>query len=179
MKIHKLLLCASLLLLAACGFSPIYGPKGEQDEAAVEHDLSNVALAAIDGRQGQMLRNHLIDRMYRDGRPQNPTERLSISLRGFESDLGVLRDATITRRQYNLWADYVLSSTDGGELAKGSAHSVVSFSKMDAQYGTLMSEKNAQERATREVGEQIVNRIGLYFAEKKGQPEAPKEPIEP
>jgi LPS-assembly lipoprotein len=153
------------LFLAACGFTPIYG--SHENSGPVAEALNNVQLSNIPDRQGQELRNHLIDRMYGAGRPQKPTTKLDVSIHSTEVDLGIQQNATATRQEYNLWADYSLKDKDGKELLKGTAHSVVSYSKLAAQYGTLMTEKDAHERATTEVSEQIINRISLYFAEQR------------
>jgi LPS-assembly lipoprotein len=152
------------LLLAACGFSPIYMSHGSNEPVAKA--LNNVEIASIPDRQGQMLRNHLIDRMYTSGRPAHPVATLEVKLRSTETDVGTQKDATTVRRELSLWADYVLKSPGGEELAKSTAHSVVGFSKLDEQYGTVAAERNAYERAINEVGEQIVNRVSLYYAEK-------------
>ena len=153
------------LLFSACGFSPIYASQGSGGEP-VDKALSNVAIANIADRQGQILRNHLIDRMYFSGRPVHPDATLNVTVRSTESDLGIQKDATASRRELNMWADYTLNADDGRQLLKGKAHSVVSFSKLDAQYGTVAAQQNATERALNEMGEQIVNRLSLYYAEK-------------
>ncbi len=152
------------LLIAGCGFSPIYGDHGSNEP--VNQALNKVAIANIPERQGQMLRNHLIDRMYFSGRPISPEAELTVTLNSTESELGIQKDATATRKQLNVWANYTLLANDGKLLLNGKAHSVVSYSKLDAQYGTLAAERNAMERALKEVGEQIVNRLSLYYAEK-------------
>lgn len=163
--INRLLICALCLFLADCGFSPIYG--SVSGSKAVETSLNNVAIDPIPDRQGQMLRNHLIDRMYFSGRPSHPEAALHVALRSTLSDLGIQKDATTTRSQLSMWADYSLTSPDGKELLKGTAHSVVGYNKLSAQYGTLAAEENAYDRVVNEIGEQIVNRLSLYYAEKK------------
>jgi LPS-assembly lipoprotein len=165
MRASSLLIPALCLLLVGCGFSPIYGSPGEGG-VSVSKALGTVVIANIPDRHGQILRNHLIDRMYASGRPAQPAATLNVSLRSTQTDLGIQKDATTARRQFNLWADYTLLGADGKQLIKGTAHSVVSYSKLDAQYGTVAAEKNATERAIHEVGEQIVNRLSLYYAEK-------------
>lgn len=165
MRLFRFFVPVLFLLTASCGFAPIYGSHGN-DNAPVAKVLGNVAIANIPDRHGQILRNHLIDRMYASGRPAHPNATLGISLRSTQTDLGIQKDATTARRQLNMWADYTLTDSTGKRLLKGSAHSVVSYSKLDAQYGTVAAETNATERALNEVGEQIVNRLSLYYAEK-------------
>jgi len=160
----RLLIPVFCLLLSGCGFSPVYGTHDKNTPVAAA--LNNIRIANIPDRQGQLLRNHLIDRMYFSGRPKQPTSTLEVTLKSTEYDLGIQKDATASRRVLNLWAEYSLKDNDGKQLLKGKAHSSVSFSKLEAQYGTLAAQENAQERALNEVGEQIVNRLSVYFAEK-------------
>lgn len=161
----KRLALASLLALTACGFTPIYGSHGS-DGSPVAQALGNVAIENISDRNGQILRNRLIDRMYSQGRPRAPLARLNVSLHSSESAMGVQKDATTTRSQLNMTADFTLSDMDGKTVHKGTAHAVASYSKLDAQYGTLAAQRDAQERALGEISEQIVNNLSLYYAEK-------------
>lgn len=167
---RRFALMGSFLALAACGFSPIYGNRGA-DGKPVAQALGAVAIENIADRNGQMLRNKLIDRMHSAGRPQDPQARLSVTMSSSETGLGVQKDATTTRSQLSMIANYTLRDRDGRELYSGKAHSVASYSKLDAQYGTVASQRNAYDRVINEVGEQIVNAISLYYAEK-----APQEP---
>ena len=84
--IRNILGAGALLTLAACGFSPIYGAHG--NNAPVAAQLNQIAIASIAERQGQMLRNDLIDLMYVKGRPANPQYRLEVSLHSTEEEIG-------------------------------------------------------------------------------------------
>lgn len=160
----KVFLGAALFLsLSGCGFSPIYG-SFEPSDNQVAADLGRVAIAGISDREGQELRNHLIDRMYRRGRPSDPIATLDVSLRNSEVDLGILKDSTAARREINMWAHFTLTDKSGQKLLSGDAHSIVGYAKLSAQYGTLASRDDAIDRAVNEVGEQIVNRVSLYYA---------------
>ena len=163
------LLVPVFCLLTACGFSPIYGTHGGSGGSGpVDAALNKVEIANIPDRNGQMLRNHLIDRMYFKGRPDHPEARLEVALTSTEAGLGIQKDATTTLYELTLTAKYTLKDMAGKELVSGTARSVVGFSQLDAQYGTLAARENATTRALDEVGEQIVNRLSLYLAEKKG-----------
>ncbi|MDD3182932.1 MAG: LPS assembly lipoprotein LptE [Alphaproteobacteria bacterium] len=156
---------ASFFFLSACGFSPIYGTHGGNSES-VAKALGAVTIENIPDRNGQLLRNKLIDRMYSQGRPQTPTAKLSVAITSAEYAMGVQKDATTTRSQLSMTANFALTNMDGKEIHRGKAHAVASYSKLDAQYGTLASQRNAYERALNEIGEQIVNNLSLYYAEK-------------
>ena len=157
------LLMPVFCLLAACGFHPVYG--GSTAKGPVAEQLNQVAIDNIADRQGQLLRNDLIDRMYGKGRPSQPLYRLVIKLHTTQEDVGTLANAVATLTELNTYADYTLNDLKGKEILHGSAHSVTSYSRLDNQYATLASHDSAVERTVGEVSEQIVNRLSLYFAE--------------
>ena len=70
----KYLLSLFLFILSACGFTPVYGSKSP------ETLLTSIAVEIIPNREGQIVRNHLIDRLYNDGYPKNPTHKLYVSM---------------------------------------------------------------------------------------------------
>ena len=50
----------SLLLLSACGFTPVYGTQGTANEPNIVEGLTQVDIAIIPNREGQFLRLSLI-----------------------------------------------------------------------------------------------------------------------
>ena len=68
-------LLLSLTLLPGCGYQPLYGAN-----TPAAQQLPLVQINNIPDRLGQQLRNSLIDRFYRDGRPASPEYTLDISL---------------------------------------------------------------------------------------------------
>ncbi len=171
MRKRGLILLASLFLLASCGFSPIYGSRGE-DGSPVSEKLSAVSIENIPNELGQKLRNRLMDRLYAHGRPSASGPRLSVVLKDTEAELGIRKDATAELSELTLQASFSLLDETGKTLLKGSASSIVLYSRLDAQYGTLAAQRNAYDRACGEIAEQIVTRLGLFYAE----PPTPAKP---
>ena len=165
MRVFRTTALILVLAQAACGFHPVYGSRDAGD-MPVAMDLNNIAIDNIPDRDGQILRNHLIDRLYGTNRPDKPAYHLAVTLHSSEEDLGILANATSTRSLLNMTADYSLTDRAGKEILKGAARSVASFDKLDQMYGTVAANQSAHERTLREVGEQIVNRLSLYFAER-------------
>lgn len=160
----------SLLLLSqtACGFHPVYGGVRASDGAAsTAAGLNEVAIDNIPNREGQILRNFLIDRMYAKDRPAQPSYRLHVAIRYTEEDLGILANATATRSLVNMYGDYALTDAKGKEILKGTAHSIASYDKLTQLYGTLAAKQDVHERTLHEISEQIVNRLSLYFSERQ------------
>ena len=160
-------LALAFMLLTGCGFTPVYGTHTAADGSPVANDLNAVAIENIADRNGQMLRNDLIDRMYGKNRPAQPLYDLKVTIHSDEADLGILANATATRSLLNMYANYTLTDSKGHELLTSTAHSVASFDRLDQMYGTVAARQDAYERTLHEVSEQIINRVSLYFSEKK------------
>jgi LPS-assembly lipoprotein len=175
-----LCLLSSVVCLPSCGFQPVYGTHSGSDTQVVEQ-LNQIAIDNIPDRKGQILRNELIDRMYGKGRPAQPLYHLMVKLRVNEEDLGIQANATSSRSLLNMYGDYSLQDMKGKEILHGMAHSISSFNTLVDEYGNLSAYNGAVERTVEEVGEQIVNRLSLYFAEKDEGYTPPKAtaPIQP
>jgi LPS-assembly lipoprotein len=155
------------MFLSACGFQPVYGTHQTEDGVSVADDLNNIAIGNIPDKNGQTLRNALIDRMYGSGRPAQPAYTLNVKIHSAEEDLGILADATTTRALMNMYADYTLTDAQGKVVLTGAAHSVAGFDLLNQMYDTVASRQDANDRTLHEVSEQIVNRLSLYFSERK------------
>jgi hypothetical protein len=66
-------------------------------------------------------------------------------------------------------AKYELRDSVSGEvLDHGTARAIAAYNVVDSQFSTQSAERDAQERAAREVGEDIRLRLGLYFENRFG-----------
>jgi LPS-assembly lipoprotein len=166
--VHLCFLLSVLCLLTACGFHPIYATR--DSNTPVAQQLNQIAIDNIPERQGQILRNKLIDKMYGKGRPTQPLYKLSVKLRVSEEELGIQANATSTRTFVNMYGDYTLTDNQGRDVLKGTSHSVTNFNRLADQYGSLAARQSAIERTLNEISEQMVNRLSLYFSEKSSTP---------
>ena len=97
-----LLLLLPYLLLTGCGFHPIYGSRDESTRRCSRNSIRSPSRAFPD-RQGQTLRNELIDRMYGKGRPHNPKYHLAVTLRSTEEGIGLLPNAITTLTELTVY----------------------------------------------------------------------------
>ena len=156
-----------LFLTAACGFQPLYGERG--DQAGARDELTQVEIAVIAGRLGQQVHNYLLDRISPLGQPASPLYVLDVDLRLSKQALGVQRDATAARAKFVLAASYRLARKQGGSLLfQGSAQTANSFTIVQSDFANLSAEKDAIDRAAREVSDTIRARLALYFATQSG-----------
>ena len=158
-----LLLALPPVALGACGFKPVYGNAGHSQDVGAA--LANVQIDPIAERNGQVLRNNLIDRFYSEGRPGSPKYRLALSLAATEEALGIQKDATATRARLRLQASYELVDIASGQVVyRTFSRSVVSFNLVDSQFAVLATRQDAYDRGLTELADDIRTRLSLFFA---------------
>ncbi len=150
-------------LLAGCGLRPLYGDGSAQ--AGARGELAAVRIDTIPDRNGQILRNRLIDLFYADGGPQPWRYDLKVALTLAEARVGVRIDDTSTRRTLTANSSFRLSRRDtGAVIASGSLVQNNTFAFQEAQYGALVARETATRDLLDAVGDQIATRVALAFA---------------
>lgn len=158
-------LLASAVVLAACGFRPLYGGQ-EGSEASAE--LASVKVLPIADRVGQQLHNQLLDLINPRGRPRQPRYTLKILVNEGIEHLAVKKSELSTRANLRLSASYSLQSAgDTTPLMQGSSVVVSSYNILKADFATLIAEKDARARAAREMAQDIRARLAVYFLQRK------------
>lgn len=145
-------------LVSGCGFRPLYGGTSESSFIR-DNPLAGVSIALIEDREGQMLRNFLIDRFQPDG---SNLYVLSTELQVSEQDLGIAFDATTTRSRVVVTARFTLRY-DGGEHIFVS-RSAGSYSTVLSDYGTLVARQDATERSLREIADEAKIRLVAFLS---------------
>jgi LPS-assembly lipoprotein len=177
-------------LMAGCGFRPLYKQTGNTDTV---REFSQISIVQPEDRPSQQLRNFLLDSLTPYGQPDRPLYRLDYRLTEMVSSVFVTRTEEITRNNLQLSvAIYLRDYQTGVVLTSLSTNSQASYNVTLADYANLVSEKNARERALRDVAEQIRLRLGTYFDRRpemerrqlerqqlNGQPIAPQSPAQP
>jgi len=151
-------------MLAGCGFSPIYA--SHDQGVLTAKALNQIYIDNIPDRAGQYLRNKLMDSLYFEGRPTAPDAILSVKIEIKETDLAIQKDATASRSQMRALASYKLKDKNGQVLLSRNAQAITAYSRIDAQYGLVVGQRDATERVLNEVAERIVMALSLYYAQK-------------
>lgn len=170
----RTLLAAFLVLasaaLAACGFTPVYGTHAGGGNAPVAAALDSVYIDTIPERSGQKLRNLLIDRMVADGRMGGTDSAYRLTVGGIGESIygiGIAKDATATRSQIKLTTSLVLRDARdpaGPAILTRPISAVASFNQLSSQYTTLVTEDDARDQAIRQLADQVVTQLELYFS---------------
>ena len=162
-----LFVTSACLCLSACGFEPIYGTKMQSNagQESVEGHLAQVKISGIPDRDGQFLRNVLIDKFYRDGRPQNPRYTLQVEpIKERTIDLDITKNSDATRAQLHVSTSIKLVDQETMEIVlKRSIKSIASYNVLTSEFATRVSAQNTRENALNDLARQIELQISLYL----------------
>jgi LPS-assembly lipoprotein len=158
------LMAASVLLLSSCGFRPMYGDNSRMKTAGVQAQLNEVAIGIIPDREGQMLRNALMDRFYAGaGEPTSPRFTLTIApITEQRFELDITKTAEATRAQLNLTSTLTLKDMNGKILITRPLRSITSYNVLESEFATRVTETAARENAIQDLARQIERDVALY-----------------
>lgn len=150
---------SGLLLLAGCGFQPLYEAGGSS--AAMQAHLASVEVGPIPERLGQVMRNRLVSRLNTGG----PADyRVDIALDQSSESFGVRPDTATTQEQLTLVATMRLVSLSTGEaVMEESFRARTAFDLVLSDFATLSQREDSAERLALELAERIHRRLALHF----------------
>lgn len=166
-KFSVLILLACILqlvILTACGFHPVYGVN-KYTAVGVEEHLAATDISNIPNREGQYLRNALIDRFYRSSRPAYPAYVLDVrEVKEHLIDLDITKTADTTRGQMRLESGFTLKDKRTGKvLLSRDLRSITSYNLLGSEFATRVTEHSARENALDDLARQIELQLSLYF----------------
>lgn len=156
----RLLLASLTLLLAACGFQPMYAQPDGQNA------IGPVTLTQIDGMAGHVLRSEL-DRILQVENDGSPPALLEITLTEQVTPLGIRVDESATRSELRLIANYVLTPPSGGRVMRGSVLTVVNYDIPTAAFGEIAAQDDARERAAETMAQRFRAELALRMAQAR------------
>jgi len=162
----QILITGLCLSLTACGFTPIHGTAFQSDETiSVQSEFAKIEISNIPDREGQYLRNELIDRFYTNGRPSQTQYTLNVTtIEESISDLDITKDSDATRAQLKLTTSIVLIDNETNQaVIERSLHAISSFNVLTSEFATRVSEKNTRQNALDDLARQIELHIALYL----------------
>jgi LPS-assembly lipoprotein len=148
------------LLLAGCGFHPLYGTR-------TAPQLSSVFVEPIPERDGYEMRNQLIDLFNSDGQEAGKRYRLKVTLNEASQGIALQNDATITRYNQTLDAKFVLSDAQGTTLYQGEQAELTAYNVVQSPYATLAAQQDSSKRAAQDLAERIRLQLAVWFRQHK------------
>jgi LPS-assembly lipoprotein len=156
------------LLLAGCGFHPLYAPR---NESGFDADLASIKVNTVADRQGQVLAIALRDALNPTGAHVDMRYTLDVQLASTRQDIGLRADGTASRSEVTMTAKFVLRDAKANKtVLQGTTHSVSSYDVLTDNYATVVASQNAQERTVQEVGDDILTRLQLYVSKHRSAP---------
>ncbi len=158
---------ASVLVLSGCGFQPVYGTHRAAPSVAggpTARALSRIDIAIIPDRAGQMLRNDLIDRLYREGYPTNPVATLHIrQLDERKTELDLTKASEATRAQLRISTKMQLLDSEEKVLLDRDLSTITSYNVLGSEFATRVSEEDARQNAIHDLARQVELILSLYY----------------
>lgn len=151
-------------LMTGCGFHPLYVPVQGTSHVAVP-----VKIGKIEDRDGQVLRNYLVDLLTPEGAPQKPLYVLNISLTDVVADVGVNKDETARRKNATMTANVALIDCKTNAVVYShTTKAINSFSVISQNYfSDLTTEDYAKKEALRLLAEKIALLVITYIDSKE------------
>lgn len=155
-------------MLPACGFQPVYGDHGGKPRGAAT-SFKDVAISLIPDREGQILRNELIDRLHYGTEIRTARYHLLISpIRQSRRNFDIAETADATRTQLRLATGMQLIDKQNNKgVLKRNLEAFASYNIVDSQFATRVSRENARNNAITDLARQIERQLALYFSDKK------------
>jgi LPS-assembly lipoprotein len=163
---RRLVVVPVLLVLAGCGFSPLYG-SGDATSPGVAQDLASVAIAEPQDRLHQLIRNDLLSTMRPAGTAEPDRYRLDVEANAAEDKS--IEDSSNSRRSrrstVRIMASFALKDLSGGKTVyQGRTFSNVSYDEVNQSFADMQARTTAMERGAREVALDIRTRLAAHFA---------------
>ena len=150
--------------VSACGFEPVYGVNRNM-ALGVEDYFGAVEIGNIPDREGQYLRNALIDRFYRSGRPAGPRYELTFTpIDESLIELDITKTSDATRGQLRLSTTFtLLDKLTREKVVTRNARAITSYNILTSEFSTRVTEDNARQNALDDIARQVEHQLGLYF----------------
>lgn len=150
-------------LVTGCGFHPLYMPVRGSSHVAVP-----IKIATIEDRNGQILRNYLVDLLTPEGPPQSPKYILHIRLFEAVASIGINKDETSSRKNATMNAILTLKDSKTNAIVyTHTTKAINSFAVISQNYfSDLTSEEYAKQEALRLLAEKITLLLITYLDKK-------------
>lgn len=151
-----------MIMISACGFQPLYQQGGNNGNIAQK--LSDIKIANIPERQGQILHNHLLDLFNPRGRVRSSSLALKTALDLKVDKVGIDRDTTATifevkaKANYGLYSESILLKEFTTRLSASFAADRLN------NYATDVAIDNARDNILKSLAQEMRNKVGLFLS---------------
>jgi LPS-assembly lipoprotein len=160
------LLAISSLGLASCTVQPLNSVNSPGSVSPSE--LAGVEIPEVTTRVAQQVRNHLIFGLNGGGQPSGATHVLKLNVSASKIDISVETSTqSPAASQVTVTAQYTLSENSNKQtIATGIRQAIASFDRTNQSFANQRAERDAENRAAKEVAEQLRLIIAATLAGK-------------
>jgi len=159
-------IAVACLTLSACGFKPLYGVDSASHRPSTAKEFAAIDIPTLRDRLGQQMRNMLIDSLHPGGAAAEFRYRLNVSLKEIDLNIGLQENATATRGQVRLTAQYWLVDTESGKtLQHETIRTSTGYNILADQFSSILSTDDARQKGLQQVADDITQRLALYFVQ--------------
>lgn len=163
-QIKSLILLFSLSLLTACGFKPLY----DRDAGIIAPEFEHIKIDYIPDREGQVLRNYLIDNLTPKGKICHTDYILTIDLDKSERYLAFRRDFTPRQTQIIFTAKLNLQDLKSGKTVytdkiRATASYTSAINAEKSSFSSVIADTSESNRALRTIAETTKIRLAGFF----------------
>ena len=166
MRIFQCLIVSGFAIgLGSCGYQPLYGTSTNGGQLSSQ--LASVSVTPKKTRIGQLIRNEILSSIGNRFGNVPSRYRLGFSAKSEDENTAKTFGSDTVRKSYQLRVSYTLSEIPTGKIInKGNTFAHVSYDKTTASFSDYQAKINAQERAAKEIGNDIRTRLAAFFASR-------------
>lgn len=166
MSWSKALAAAACLILAGCGFHPLYGDNRPSD--GLSQQLASIKVMQITEHYGQVMTNELHDGLNPHSLQLPTAYQLDVALKEVKFDVAIRGDGTPSRRALQLSATWTLRRMkDNTVVAHGTPKSSASHDVVNNEYANVVGDDTGELRAVRDLAYQIQLDLANYLEQQQ------------
>lgn len=154
------------LLLAGCGFQPMFAPGPGGAPSLAQADLAAISIGLIPDRSGQLLRQALQDRFERQGEGVAHRFNLEVAYDLGQEGIGIQPDTSTTYSRVKATASWTLTAQDPAHttLSTGTATALDGYNYIANQFfASDLEFEQIQRRVAENLADQITLQLARYF----------------
>lgn len=159
------LILGTSLFLSACGFTPLYSTNAAGEGVASE--LASIVVRTANQGESQDLQLALSDLLRNDG---SYASKYSVSLTSklIIRNVAIQQDTSVTRKNLSLTSTYSLIDLENDSvLFESEATAIAAYNRVGSEFANIIAERDAHERASTQVAEQIRTELAVFFERQK------------
>ena len=154
---RKIFLMIILIILANCGFQPLY----KKNEKILDYKITTVIKVHDENRnfrkEALIIKNYLNERLNRT-LSKNSSFKLIIALRRSQVNLGLQKDLSTTKYMISYIAEYKFTDKKG-LITSGEVQKFSSFDLGESSYSNLVAQESTDRNILKAIAEEIVNLV--------------------